>query len=250
MGKAGKVMAMLKNHPVCFGSLAAGQGRAGFFSMLRSLVVLVLFLTLVSGCAGKKKEPEITPEPAPEVELTPGQKRIESWHALIAGNRDASEMEKLEKVNSFFNRLEFVDDRILWGQDDYWATPRQMLLRNGGDCEDFATAKYFTLRLLQIPDARMRLTYVKALQPKQTHMVLSYYREPGADPLILDSLVKTIRPASERRDLIPVYSFNGQGLWLARKEDSKPLGRAERLSLWQDLQLRFIREAVAAPPPR
>jgi predicted transglutaminase-like cysteine proteinase len=200
----------------------------------------------MNGCAGKKKEPEIA-VPAPERELTQGQKRIAAWHELIFEMHNAPEMKKLETVNNFFNRLEFVDDRILWRKEDYWATPQEMLLKNGGDCEDFATAKYFTLRQLEIPDDRMRLTYVKVVRLKKPHMVLSYYREPSADPLILDSLVKKIVPASERKDLVPIYSFNGQGLWLAKKKGSQQLGRSEQLNLWRDLQLRFIREAIASP---
>ena len=125
-----------------------------------------------------------------------------------------------------------------------------MLIKNGGDCEDFATAKYFTLRELAVPDDKMHLLYVKALQFEKPHMVLSYYLEPTADPLILDSIVDAILYASQRQDLIPIYSFNGQGLWLAKKQSSVHLGSAERLSLWQDLQFRFVNEAMAAPPPQ
>ena len=218
--------------------------------MLLSLFMLVLLLALISGCAAKKKEPEIDvkPELVPKIELTPEQKRIAAWHKLMLEKSNAPEMEKLETVNSFFNQLEFLDDRLLWGKDDYWATPQEMLIKNGGDCEDFATAKFFTLRQLKIPDNKMRLTYVKVLRLEKPHMVLSYYREPTADPLILDSLVMEILSASERKDLIPIYSFNGQGLWLAKKQNSVHLGRAERLSLWQDLQFRFIQEAIAGSP--
>lgn len=214
-------------------------------------VLLMFTLAMMSGCAGRKEEPgkAATYEQAPARKPTPGEQRIASWHKLMRDKRDAPEEVKLQAVNSFFNRLEFVDDPILWGKEDYWATPRQMLLKNGGDCEDFATAKYFTLRRLNVPDDRMRLTYVKVVRLQQPHMVLSYYREPAADPLILDSLVKTILPASARRDFVPIYSFNGHGLWLARKERAVPLGRAESLSLWRDLQLRFIREALADPGP-
>jgi len=209
-----------------------------------SAVMLVVVLLLLSGCGAKKKAPEAAVKP------DPGQQRIEDWHALILEKRDVSEMEKLESVNSFFNQLEFVDDLYLWGKVDYWATPREMLASNGGDCEDFATAKYFTLRQLDIPEEKMRLIYVKSLKLKQPHMVLGYYAESTQEPLILDSLVKEILSAPERRDLIPIYSFNGQGLWLAKQESTDRLGGSERLSLWQELQLRFNQEAVAAPMPK
>lgn len=39
-------------------------------------------------------------------------------------------------------------------------------------------------------------------------MVVAYYPAPDAEPLILDNLLTTILPASERPDLIPVFSFN------------------------------------------
>ena len=221
-------------------------------SLLAAALITVLVLILLNGCGAKRKVPEetIRIEPVKQLEVDPAQQRIAQWHALMQEKRYAAEMEKLESVNSFFNQLEFVDDLTHWGKEDYWAMPQEMLSSGGGDCEDFATAKYFTLRQLEIPDVKMRLTYVKAMQLKQPHMILSYYAEPDADPLILDSLVRTIRSASERSDLIPVYSFNGQGLWLAKKQRSDRVGGAERLSLWQDLRLRFSQEAIAAPLPQ
>ena len=225
-------------------SHAVNRGMTASYSLSLSVIMVFAALLLFSGCGAKKK----TPEEA--LELDPGQQRIADWHALMQEKREATEMEKLVSVNSFFNQLEFVDDLYHWGKKDYWATPQEMLASNGGDCEDFATAKYFTLRQLKIPDDKMRLTYVKALKLKEPHMVLSFYTEPTADPLILDSLVKEILFASERTDLIPIYSFNGQGLWLAKKQSSDRLGGSERLSLWQELQLRFSQEAIAAPLPK
>jgi predicted transglutaminase-like cysteine proteinase len=205
--------------------------------------VLLILILLLSGCGAKKKAPEEA------VELSPGQQRIADWHSLMEEKSNVPEMEKLESVNSFFNRLRFVDDIDHWGKEDYWATPQEMLISNGGDCEDFATAKYFTLRNLKIPDEKMRLTYVKSLKIKKPHMVLSYYREPSAEPILLDSLVDEILLASKRPDLIPVYSFNGNGLWITRKQSSERLRGSDNLSLWQELRQRFSQEAIAAPIP-
>ena len=218
---------------------------------IRRLIVwgcsMLLVVVFMNGCGAKKPPDEAVV--APKRELTPGEKRVAAWHALMREKRDASEMEQLQSVNSFFNRLEFVDDMYLWGIHDYWSTPQEMLMKNGGDCEDFATAKYFTLRHLEVPDEKMRLTYVKSLNFDQPHMVLSYYQRPEAEPLVLDSLVDDILASSKRPDLIPVYSFNGDGLWIARKQSSERLRGAENLSLWKDLRLRFVREAIAAPLP-
>jgi predicted transglutaminase-like cysteine proteinase len=173
------------------------------------------------------------------------RQRVATWYKLIDDNKGANTRDKLELVNNFFNQLAFVNDSELWGQEDYWATPLQMLSSNGGDCEDFSIAKYFTLRKMGIPEESMRLTYVKALQLNQAHMVLTYFTAADAEPLILDNLVTDIRPSSERTDLLPVYSFNGNGLWLAkRKGMDERVGRSERLSRWQEVIARINNEQL------
>jgi len=164
------------------------------------------------------------------------RQRVLYWNELIIANRHLDEADKLQKVNDFFNELEFVNDIDHWGKEDYWATPLQMLTSNGGDCEDFSIAKYFTLREMGIPAERMRLTYVKALELDQAHMVLTYYATPDAEPLVLDNLVTDIRPSSERKDLLPVYSFNGTGLWLAKSRGTdQRIGHSSRLSRWNEV---------------
>ena len=107
------------------------------------------------------------------------QKRLLAWEKLIKEDNSASDMDMLEKVNRFFNKMEFVSDAVHWGQEDYWATPVEFLASNGGDCEDFSLAKYFTLKAMGIPEKKLNLTYVKALQINQAHMVMTYYEPPG-----------------------------------------------------------------------
>lgn len=115
----------------------------------------------------------------------------------------------------FFNdRLLFRDDRVIWNQGDYWASPIEALRKGAADCEDYAIAKYLTLRQLGVASEKLRITYVKALRLNQAHMVLTYYPTPTAIPLVLDNLTGKIQPATQRTDLLPVYSFNGEGLWL------------------------------------
>ncbi len=171
--------------------------------------------------------------------------RINEWYQLINDYRDKQPRDQLELVNNFFNQLAFVNDTEHWGEEDYWATPVQMLASNGGDCEDFSIAKYFTLREMGIPQERMRLTYVKALQLDQAHMVLTYYPSPDSEPLVLDNLDAAILPSSQRTDLVPVYSFNGNGLWLAKREgNDQRVGRSERLSRWQEVIARVNDEQL------
>jgi predicted transglutaminase-like cysteine proteinase len=169
--------------------------------------------------------------------------RVQRWHGL-SKSAAAAELDKLLRVNSFFNEVPSVSDLQHWRKQDFWATPLELLASNGGDCEDFAIAKYFTLRELGVPDERLKIAYVKArLAPggqSIAHMVLTYYPTPEAEPLVLDNLVGEIKPARERPDLTPLYSFNARGLWAAKERVlGKWLGPAEDINLWQDLLQRM-----------
>lgn len=175
------------------------------------------------------------------------RKRLEGWRALMELNRNKAEKEKLELVNQFFNQAIFVSDLDHWGVEDHWATPVEMLATNGGDCEDFAIAKYFTLVEMGVPIWKLQITYVKALNwnpINQAHMVLTYYPTPEAIPQVLDNLIPEIKSATLRQDLVPVYSFNGDGLWLAKERGlGRNVGKSDRISLWRSLTGRIEKEA-------
>ncbi|MBI2754445.1 MAG: transglutaminase-like cysteine peptidase [Betaproteobacteria bacterium] len=169
--------------------------------------------------------------------LTDGRSLVTS-----AKNKALPERQKLDLVNDFMNQTPFLSDLEHWGKEDYWATPVEFLSTNGGDCEDFSIAKYFALRALGVPDDKLRITYVKELVIyNQAHMVLAYFPSPDSEPLILDNINQTIRPASTRTDLLPVYSFNGSGLWLAKEQTGRAqsVGGSDRIGHWRDLQARL-----------
>jgi predicted transglutaminase-like cysteine proteinase len=150
------------------------------------------------------------------------------------------EEERLEPINTWFNRrVIFRTDDASSGEADNWASPLETLQAGHGDCEDYAIAKYFSLVAIGTPVARLRLVYVRAqvagstsLNEGQAHMVLAYYPLPNAEPLILDNLVTSVRPASRRPDLTPVFSFNSEGLWQGVGAQSAGDPQA-RLSRWR-----------------
>ena len=174
---------------------------------------------------------------------------VRDWGNILALFKSGSDQQKLKDINEYFNRkLRFVDDQTNWGQNDYWATPIEALLKGAGDCEDFAIAKYVSLKLLGVPVSKLRITYVKARiggvssPVTQAHMVLTYYVTPDAEPVILDNLVSEIRPASRRPDLIPIFSFNSEGVFNAAGEVQT--GSGSRLSRWNDLVEKMKSEGI------
>lgn len=175
------------------------------------------------------------------------RKRLLDWSRLIVDNRNKTEMQKLQIVNDFFNRIPYVSDSQHWNKADYWATPTETLASNGADCEDFAIAKYFTLLALNVRIEKLKITYVKASSYNpinRSHMVLTYYSDPNAVPLVLDNLIPEIKPATQRRDLTPVYAFNGDGLWLAKAHNlgKRVASGPGNIRFWRDLRARMGRE--------
>ncbi|MDR1425320.1 MAG: transglutaminase-like cysteine peptidase [Azoarcus sp.] len=176
------------------------------------------------------------------------KKTIQDWREMIADSRTVPDRVKLERANSFVNRhVLYADDIVLWHQTDYWATPLETFGKQAGDCEDYAIAKYITLRLMDIPVQKLRLFYVRARlsgaegNRTQAHMVLSYFKSPAADPLVLDILHQEILPARSRPDLFPIFSFNHEGLWMEGEKTSSSNPRT-RLSRWRDVLQRMRRE--------
>ncbi|TCS36167.1 transglutaminase-like cysteine peptidase [Reinekea marinisedimentorum] len=174
----------------------------------------------------------------------PAQARGEQWSEVIEQIRGYEPEQQLKAVNDFFNTFLFSDDIVVWRQEDYWATPMEFIGRGAGDCEDFVIAKYYSLVEAGFPADKLRLMYVKAIDYNQHHMVLTYYPRRGVEPLVLDNLDPVIKPSGQRQDLLPIYSFNADFLWLVKaRGEGQNVGSSDRLSLWQDLQQRFAREA-------
>jgi predicted transglutaminase-like cysteine proteinase len=161
---------------------------------------------------------------------------VRQLQGVVERSSALDEEQRLKPLNDFFNqRIAFRDDSITWGKIDYWASPLETLDRGQGDCEDYAIAKYFSLLATGVPESKLRLVYVRAMLDgrPQAHMVLAYYTQPNAEPLILDNLQPEVRPASARPDLAPVFSFNSEGLWQGVGGSSSGSAVA-RLSIWRD----------------
>ena len=176
-----------------------------------------------------------------------GNQAYAEWKRLLDDSVSATPVEKLTRVNDFFNRrIQVGEGRRIWGRPDYWATPGELLGSGRGASEDLAIAKYFTLLALNIAPEQLRLVYVQTrVQPRvqastkarsktqgsAVHMVLAWYEASGRDPLLLD--VGALVPAGKRPDLQPVYSFNSLGVW---DETAKAVAAGEpgRLATWED----------------
>ena len=208
------------------------------FKIIAAYFFAVFCLFFISTLIAQQ-ESIFTPEVYARIDALYGKDASEDvadWRQLINELQAEDVDEKLYSINRFFNRLDFVDDLVHWRQKDYWATPIEFIATGAGDCEDYTIAKYFSLIELGIPETKLRLMYVTALELRQPHMVLAYYETPTSIPLVLDNINRRILPANKRRDLAPIYSFNGSGLWAAKAMGTgRKLRGSGPMKMWDDM---------------
>jgi predicted transglutaminase-like cysteine proteinase len=138
---------------------------------------------------------------------------IRKWLDFIATLRGKPPREQLEAVNRELNLHRYVLDIVNYGVDDYWATPREFAVKDG-DCEDYAIAKYISLRLLGWEEADLRVVVLQDLNLNVAHAVLAVYLDN--DALILDNQTRQVLASTAIRHYRPYYSINESGWWLHR----------------------------------
>ena len=141
---------------------------------------------------------------------------LEEWRRQAAGLEKAGPRARAEAVNVFFNAKEYTSDKKAWGQDEYWATPREFMARSG-DCEDYAIAKYYALRSLGFEPENLRLAGVWNRRRGEAHAVLLVYLNgPGEKPFILDNYSDQLRRPEDLPHYQMQYYVNEEYLWLLR----------------------------------
>lgn len=136
---------------------------------------------------------------------------MERWLAFLRRIRSLPAAGQLREINRYANDKDYVLDIDNYGLEDYWAIPREFFA-NGGDCEDFAITKYFSLRWLGYPREALRIVIVQDTNLRVPHAVLAVAR--GADVLVLDNQVPDVLKHGEVVHYVPVYSINEGSWWI------------------------------------
>lgn len=137
--------------------------------------------------------------------------RLQMWKASLRSMKSLSTEEKIKAVNEYVNRTRYIEDNQNWSKSDYWATPIEFFSR-GGDCEDFAIAKYASLRALGVPHDQMRIAIVQDQIKNIPHAVLIVYSDEGT--FVLDNQEKMAKQASAVTRYKPIFSINRTSWWL------------------------------------
>ena len=133
-----------------------------------------------------------------------------TWQAMIRKQAGRARLDQLDTVNRFLNGWRYRDDAVNYGRRDYWATPLEFFLRSG-DCEDYAIAKYVTLRQLGFAAEQLRLVVVHDVVRDIAHAVVAVYL--GDQVYILDNLTRAVLLQEETTHYTPYYSINETTRW-------------------------------------
>ncbi len=148
---------------------------------------------------------------------------VSEWRSALKRYEGMDLRDMAAGVNSFVNEVPYILDNRNWGKSDYWATPIEFLER-GGDCEDFAIAKYTALRALGVPEERLRVAIVQDTLKNIPHAVLVVYTDEGA--FVLDNQIKTLVSADGAGRYRPIYSINRTAWWLHTAPDATQIASA------------------------
>lgn len=136
---------------------------------------------------------------------------VDKWKAFIEKQRGRPTMDVLNDVNRYMNAYPYVLDMVNYGVDDYWAAPQEHI-SNGGDCEDYAIAKFITLRKLGFSADDMRVVVLNDLNLRVQHAILAVY--VGNRAFILDNQTQRVLPSDLIYHYQPVYSLTEGKWWL------------------------------------
>ncbi|MDH3661642.1 MAG: transglutaminase-like cysteine peptidase [Alphaproteobacteria bacterium] len=137
-------------------------------------------------------------------------KAVRAWQGMIKANKGERQIDQLKAVNNFINQWRYRTDSYNYKTSDYWASPAEFFSRSG-DCEDYAIAKYVTLRQMGFSADQLRLVVVKDLERDLAHAVLAAYVD--GDVFILDNVNNQVRSQAAVTEYAPYYSVNEQSRW-------------------------------------
>ena len=134
-----------------------------------------------------------------------------NWQKEIASERGQDLVSLARGIDELVNRVPYIEDSQNWGRSDYWETPVEFFSR-GGDCEDFAIAKYMSLKALGVSEDRLRIAIVHDMIKNVPHAILIVYTDKG--PMVLDNQSQTTHFAEDVDRYKPIFSINAKSWWL------------------------------------
>ncbi len=143
------------------------------------------------------------------------------WQHLIAELANLPFEERIERVNDFFNRVAYVTAESNWGDPSYWETPYEFLT-HGGQCQDFAIAKYLALREFGVGEDAILFVVIHDAYNDVDHAITVV--NLNGKPVALDNQLSALTQTADLADRYsPYYSLNDAGWWFYASERISPI---------------------------
>jgi len=184
--------------------------------MKKIIYILSIFFILSNELYAKEEliTPKLISDAQKKYNIYAKNRFISIQDELLHDLKNASDMKKLNQINTWVNYIKYKSDKKVYGVNDYWATLYEFVGKGMGDCEDYTIAKYYLLKELGIDPKRLKFTYVvykNRRGKKISHMVLVYLKVPKpkkkSDLLILGNNNRLILPATKRKDIVKVIKM-------------------------------------------
>jgi predicted transglutaminase-like cysteine proteinase len=92
--------------------------------------------------------------------------------AIVDTGRQREGRAKFGEINRAINlAIRAMSDEALYGETDFWASPLTAFGRGGGDCEDYAIAKFAALRLAGVAADDLRILIMRDAVRGEDHAV-------------------------------------------------------------------------------
>ena len=144
-------------------------------------------------------------------------RRLKGLRHILLRGADLKPEQQIRLVNRYINKQRYKDDRVSSRSvaGNQWETLTEFLQR-GGDCEDFAVAKYFILRELGVDAEDMRIVIGKESKRATHHAMLAIKFDEGVWLLENDNTIHR----NGYQDISKfVYAINEQGIWDHERSD-------------------------------
>ncbi len=135
------------------------------------------------------------------------------WMAFLKKTSKLDKMSQIKEVNRYMNQAKYITDKNNWGKKDYWSSPGEFFARFG-DCEDYAIAKFLSLKLLGFKSDEIRVVAVKDLNLKVGHAIMVVFLD--GKPYVLDNQIKQVVAANTIKHYQPVFSISLDTWWRHR----------------------------------
>jgi predicted transglutaminase-like cysteine proteinase len=135
----------------------------------------------------------------------------EIWKRLVDELKTLPLRARVEKVNEVFNRAPYVAAEVNWHDVAYWETPYEFLER-GGQCQDYAIAKYLALLESGVPEQNLRFVVVHDNQAQLDHAI-TVVDVDGISLALDNQMTGVISAQSLQQRYSPYYALNDLGWW-------------------------------------